>query len=471
MNVYDVAVIGAGVVGAAIARQLARYDVRVALIEAGPDVGAGTSKSNTAIHHTGFDAVPGTLEAALLRRAFPLMEDYAAQAGLPLQKTGALLIAWSQEQLARLPAIANNADAVGYTRARHVSPGELYRREPHLGPGAKGALEIPDEGIICPFTTPLAFATEAVVNGVALLLEAPVTSVCSAGPGVHALTCGSHTVCARWVVNAAGLGCGAIDRLFGHGDFTVRPRRGELIIFDKVSRGLLSHVLLPVPTARSKGILVAPTVFGNVLLGPTSDDVEGPGATGTTEAGQAALMEHGRRILPELMDEEITAAYAGLRAATEHADYQIRCHEDQRYVTVGGIRSTGLSSSIGIGAYVAELLADAGLVLEEKRSYETVRMPQLGEASLRPYQDGEAIAVEPDYGRIVCHCERVTLGEIAAACRSPIPPRTLDGLRRRTRVTMGRCQGFYCEARVTATLARLAGRPISELLGVTSRHE
>ena len=469
-TIFDVAVIGAGVVGAAIARELSRYRLHTILIDAACDVGSGTSKANTAILHTGFDAKPDSLEAHLVRRGHALLRQYGSEAGIPIERTGALLVAWEEEQLTALPGITDNAVRNGYTESQIVSIEELYRAEPHLGSGALGAISVPDESIICPFTAPLAFATQAVVNGVTLSLSSPVESITREDASVHAVRTARAAWRARYVVNAAGLYADDIDHLFGHATFTVVPRRGELIVFDKLARPLVNHILLQVPTKVSKGVLVSPTVFGNVMLGPTAEDVGDKAATGSTAAGIASLYERGRRIMPELMGEEVTAVYAGLRAATEHSDYQIHFYPGQRYVCVGGIRSTGLSASMAIAEHVVEGLADAGLELEPKDDFRSIRMPNIGEAGgeggTRPYQRAEMIAADSDYGRIVCHCERVTRGEILDAVRGPIPARTLDGLRRRTRALLGRCQGFFCLAEVSALMARASGQSVSTLLGL-----
>jgi glycerol-3-phosphate dehydrogenase len=454
----DVAIIGAGVVGTAIARTLARYALGIVLVDAAPDVGAGTSKANTAILHTGFDATPGSLESRLLSRGSALLRSYAAAAGIPVERTGALLVAWTPEQLAALPGIEAKARANGYQAIRPVRPGELYSSEPALGPGAVGALEIPDESIICPWTTPLAFATEAVAAGVRLLLSAQVNGVCAVDGG-HELVTTRGPVRARWVVNAAGLGSDVIDAMFGGGGFTITPRRGELIVFDKLARPLLRSVLLPVPTARTKGVLVAPTVYGNVLLGPTAQDVPDRADVATTGAGLRSLLAAGRRILPGLAAEEVTATYAGLRAATEHADYQVYADGGRRYACAGGIRSTGLSASLGIAEHVTGLLAEAGLRLVPRAGYAARPpvMPYIGEAGPRPYQDAGLIAADPAYGEIVCHCERVSRGEIRDALASLVPPADPGGLGRRTRAGNGRCQGFYCGAAVARLMAEARG--------------
>ncbi|GGT79072.1 MULTISPECIES: FAD-dependent oxidoreductase [Streptomyces] len=445
---YDVVVVGAGVVGCAVARELARHSPRVALVEASGDVGDGTSKANTAILHTGFDAVPGSLESRLVRDGQRRLAAYASETGIPVEPVGALLVAWDAEQSAALPRLADKAVRNGCRTTQILGPDELRAREPRLGPGALAALEVPGESIICPWTTTLAYATQAVASGVDLHLDCRVRRADPGSP--HRLVTSRGALRARYVVNACGLHADTFDALFGRRDFTVTPRRGQLIVFDTFARGLVRHILLPVPTALGKGVLVAPTVYGNVMLGPTAEDLYDKAATGSTAEGLAALRAQGRRILPALLDEEVTAVYAGLRAATESDDYQVRAHPALRYVTVGGIRSTGLTASLGIAAHVVELLADSGLDLGAERPLAPVRMPNLGEAFPRPYRDAELVARDPEFGTIVCHCERVTRGEIRDALTSTIPPDSLDGLRRRTRARAGRCQGFSCGAAVRA---------------------
>jgi glycerol-3-phosphate dehydrogenase len=459
---WDVAIIGAGVVGTAIARALsaaAPGRLRCVLLDAADDVGTGTSKANTAILHTGFDAKPGTLESRLLTRGGAALRAYAERAGIAVERTGAVLVAWTPQQVAALPSIVDNARRNGCLAVRELSASLVYEREPALGPGVLAGLSIPDESVIDPWSVPLAFATEAVRAGAGLRLGTRVTGVTEAGDGFELATTRGPVRCG-WAVNAAGLGGDAVDRMFGGDGFTIRPRKGELIVYDKLARRLVNSIVLPVPTARTKGVLVAPTVFGNVLAGPTAQDVTDRGDVSTTGEGLSSLVAAGQRILPGLAAEEVTATYAGLRAATGHADYVIR--RTGRYVCVAGIRSTGLSASLGIAEHVAGLLGDAGLDVGLAGAGAPLpvplAMPALGECQLRPYQDPERIAADSAYGEIVCHCERVTRGEIRDALASDVPPAGLDGLRRRTRAMNGRCQGFYCAATVSRLLScRLMG--------------
>jgi len=445
---FDVVVIGAGIVGSAIARELGGRCLRVGLLEARDDVGDGTSKANTAILHTGFDAKPGTLESRLVRRGYALLSEYAASTGIPVERTGAILVAWDDEQLHTLPTLKTQAEANDYRHCELVDAATVYERVPNLGPGALGGLTVPDESIICTWTVNLALATDAVNRGVALQLGCGVRSIDVADASTTLHT-SAGPITARWVINAAGLGADVIDGLFGFDRFTVTPRRGELIVYDKLARALVDTIVLPVPTARGKGVLVSPTIYGNVMLGPTSEDLADRTATGTSRDGLKSLLDKGARLMPRLLDEEVTATYAGLRAAIDRSDYLIEADPAQRYLLVGGIRSTGLTAGMAIAEHALDLLGQAGLAAERRTDLpDPPRMPNLGEAFVRPYQDEHAIAADPAYGRIVCFCERVSEGEVRDACRSVIPPSGLDGLRRRTRVMNGRCQGFFCGAEV-----------------------
>lgn len=462
-GIYDVAIIGGGVVGCAIARELAQYSLSIALLEAQNDVGKGTSKANTAILHTGFDAKPDSLESRLLRRGYERMLDYAPEAGIPIERLGAILIAWDETQQAALPSLLEKAHQNGVTDVEIIPVEEVYRREPHIGTNALSGLFVHGEFIICPFTTPLAFATQAVINGVDLYLNTPVLTIQTEQENTYTLSSSHTTIKARFIINAAGLYADNINQMLGHNNFTVTPRRGELIVFDKLSRPLVNHILLPVPTSITKGVLISPTVFGNVMLGPTAENLDDKTATESTAEGIANLLAKGERILPALITQEVTAIYAGLRAATENSDYQIAVYPDERYICVGGIRSTGLSASMGIAEYVVEqMMNQCDVTLEMKASFEVFKMPNIGEASQRPYQSAELIAKNANYGTIVCFCERVTHAEIVDAIHSPVPAQDMDGLRRRTRAQLGRCQGFYCSGNVKALINQFAKQTRSD---------
>ncbi|WP_374999953.1 NAD(P)/FAD-dependent oxidoreductase [Aeromicrobium sp. CTD01-1L150] len=450
---FDFVVIGAGIVGAAVARELAATRHSVAMLEARDDIGDGTSKANTAILHTGFDAKPGTLESRMVARGYELLGAYAERTGIPVERTGALLVAWTDEELDALPGLKDKAEQNGYDRCRIATAEDVYTQVPDLGPGALGGLSVPDESIICTWTTNLALASEAVERGVTLLTGHRVEAVERYGPHSRLLT-SQGPVVARWVVNAAGLGSDWIDRAFGYDRFTVTPRRGELFVFDKLARAKVPKIVLPVPSSKGKGVLVSPTIYGNVMLGPTAEDLEDREATGTSEQGFDFLLTKGERLMPTLLQEEVTASYAGLRAATEHGDYVVELDPDHRYVVLGGIRSTGLTAGMALAEHTMGMLAAAEVDVSPRPEAlpPAPRMPNIGEAGVRPYQDAERIERDPAYGSVVCFCERVTRGEVRDAFASTVPPVSMEGLRRRTRLMNGRCQGFFCGANVQALL-------------------
>jgi glycerol-3-phosphate dehydrogenase len=382
-------------------------------------------------------------------RGYELLGAYATQTGIPVERTGALLVAWTDEELAALPGLKAKAEANGYDACRIVDADDVYAAVPSLGAGALGGLTVPGESIICTWTTNLALATEAKRRGADVLTNHRVQRV-TMSDGSTVLHTPKGDIQATWVINAAGLGADVIDRLWGYDRFTVTPRRGELFVFDKLARPRVPLIVLPVPSSKGKGVLVSPTIYGNVMLGPTAEDLTDRGATGTSEDGFAFLLTKGRKLMPELLEEEVTASYAGLRAAIDSGDYLIDLDTAERYLLVGGIRSTGLTAGMAIAEHVVGLLADAGLDVRPRADLPPPpRMPNLGEATTRPYQDAERIAQDPAYGTIVCFCERVTAGEIRDAYDSDLPPVDLGGLRRRTRAMNGRCQGFYCGATVT----------------------
>ena len=457
---FDLAIIGAGVVGSAIAREFAKYDLSIALIDGKGDVGDGTSKANTAILHTGFDMTPGSIESKLVAEGYHLLKNYAQEVNIAMESLGGLLVAWSEEEVANLPKLKQKAEENGYTECELISSEQLYKLEPNLGKGALAALTVPGEWIIDPWTPIIAFATQAKLAGAQILLNTKVEKITHQGE-VFNLSCtttnGDLKITCKGLINAAGLYSDEIDGQLGFTDFKITPRRGELIVFDKLSRRLINHVILPVPSSMGKGVLVAPTVFGNIMLGPTAENLSDKSATGSTNTGLDLLKQKGGRIAPALLDEEITAIYAGLRAASEHSDYQIKAHKVNNvgnYVTVGGIRSTGLTASMAIANYVKQLLIAAGLKLVGEKELPKIWMNNLGEATLRSYQDEEKINQSPLHGEIICHCEKSTMQELLDALASPIPPTDLASLGRRSRAGLGRCQGFYCHSSLRKLLEK-----------------
>ena len=441
---FDVAVIGAGVVGCAVAREFALGGLRVVLIERGTDILSGASKANSAILHTGFDAVPGSLEARCMRAGHRRYHEIHAQLGLPLEATGALLVAWSDAELAKLPAILAQAHANGVTDAHRVGRAEMAAIEPGLAADARGGIVIPGESLIDPWSAPLAYALQAIAHGAQVWRQTEVTGGQLQGD-MWRLDTARGPVTARVVVNCAGLFGDLVEAIARPSPFAIRPRKGQFVVLDKTARRLVRGIVLPVPNERTKGVLIAPTVFGNLIVGPTAEDQEDRHDATTDETTLQTLLDSGRRMVPALAAEPVTAAYAGLRPATQIKDFVIEALPRLRWITVGGIRSTGLTASLGIAAHVADLHgAHFGLVPPPAPSQATpacLRVPWLAETGARPW-------AQPGRDEIVCHCEMVTRAEIVAALEGPLPAGDLGGLKRRTRCMMGRCQGFYCARRI-----------------------
>ncbi len=438
----DVAIIGAGVVGCAMARRFALEGAKVAVIEAGTDILSGASKANSAILHTGFDAPPGSLELGCMQAAYDEYMQIRAAMNLPVLETGAMVAAWTDEEEARLPDLLAQAHGNGVADAEIIGREAVLAREPQIAPGIRAALLVPREYLIDPWSAPLAYATQAKMLGARFLFGAPVTSAERAG-GTWRLEAGGETVTARSVVNCAGNQGDRIEALLlGASRFEIRPRKGQFVVFDKASGALLRTILLPVPNDRTKGVVLTRTVFGNLLVGPTAEEQEDRDRPDVTRPELEALVAKAAELVPALAGMPVAAVYAGLRPATEQKDYRVHAVPEMGYYCAGGIRSTGLTAALGIARHVFALWDGAAVPPADPP---VPVMPNLAEHLPRDWQ-------APGHDGIVCHCEMVTGREIRAALDSPLPPGDFGGLRRRTRCAMGRCQGFNCLARI-ATLS------------------
>jgi glycerol-3-phosphate dehydrogenase len=446
----DIAIVGGGVVGTAIARELSRYDLKTVLLEARPELGDESSKGNSALMCSGVDVPAGTLERTLVKRGYARYCAEAPAMGLPIRKVGAIVLAWSEEQEAILHKDLADARAEDFA-AEMLGSAEVYRRWPHFGPGLRCGLWLPDEAIVDPFSTPHAYALDALENGVEIRRAWRVQRVEQAPRGWR-LHGPDATLDARCVVNAGGIRGDEVEALAGYADFEIRPRRGQYLILDKSARAIHDVIAMPAPTPTTRGILIAPTIFGNVLVGPTAEDVTDRDDRRVTEDGLKQLRQAIATMAPALAEQPVNTVFAGMRPATQFRDYQIIPRPVERWLTVGGIRSTGLSASLGIAEHVAALLIPALFDAPRKPVTRPIAVPDLSETSQRPWQDAARLQCDPAYAEMVCHCERITMGEIRDALASPLAPSTLNGLKRRTRAMFGRCQGFYCGARVQGLL-------------------
>lgn len=452
-GIHDVVVIGGGVVGCAVLRAFALAGLRPLMLECGPDILNGASKANSALLHTGYDAKPGSLELACVAAGYREYLDVHERLGLSVLKTSAIMVAWTPEETALLPGILDQAQRCGVSDVRSIGRDELRWREPHLAGDALEGILIPGEHVIDPWSAPLAYALQALANGAVIRRRCGVTGG-SFEEGLWRLQTSRGEVRARTVINCAGLFGDLVEAICRPSPFTIKPRKGQFLVFDKPAAGLVRATILAVPNERTKGVLLARTAFGNLLLGPTAEEREERQFPAVDSDVLASLIGRGRRILPALADHVVTATFAGLRPATEHSDYQIEAIPHRRWVTVSGIRSTGLTGSLGIARYVRELYAEHFGPVTKLAEPAWVRVPNLCEHRPRPYQAG-------GYGEIVCHCEGVTRGELEDALASPLPAIDLGGLKRRTRCMLGRCQGFYCSGRIAELSAGRLDPPLA----------
>ncbi len=468
-EVFDVAILGAGVVGTAIAYLLSQYKLRVVLVDKRHAVGEGTSKGNSAILHTGFDAVPGSLESTLVNRASRHWPEWGRKLHVPIERTSAILVALDEEQEALLPKLLKKAHENGVEDVALLSAPRVREMEPYVSASVRGGLHVERESIADPFAPFLACAEIAVVNGTTLLLGFAVEKI--EAEGETKVICGSdgHRLRCRWLINATGLGSMKIAQTHGGKTFDLNPRRGQFFVFDKLSRRLVDRILLPVPTPQTKGILVCPTIFGNLLAGPTAEDLA-PDAiecTETTQDGLKLVYDGMLRLCPALKDEPITAAYAGLRCNCAQGSYQLTCNDGlPGILTITGVRSTGLTASPSLAELALERMhTECGLPLERDPDAIDARPESArpGWHSPRPQENDETLRAFPDYARMVCHCELISRQEIVNAIASPLLPRTMDALRRQTRSATGRCQGFNCWGPLAELLSERTGIPLDRI--------
>ncbi len=441
--IFDIIVIGGGVVGCALMRRFALNGAKALLLEKGADILSGASKANSAILHTGFDAPPGSVEVACMQAGYQEYLEIYQRFGLSMLKTGALVVAWNEEQLAQLDGIMAKAHENGVADVSLMPRAALRKAEPQLSDTALGAVSVPREFVIDPWSSPLAYLRQAVEMGAQYRFNTEVVSGEFDGESWR-LETSNGGFSARIVINCTGNQGDIVQSICTPPAFEIRPRKGQFLVYDKSASSLINAIILPVPTPTTKGVVLTKTIFGNLLLGPTAEEQDDRDHAQVDANLLQGLIDVGETMLPNLPQHAITATYAGLRPATEFKDYQIKAEAGKNWIGVNGIRSTGLTSALGIAAYVAQLCAETfpeAAKFSPPAAPVWPKMPMLAEHEPRAFQKG-------DDTEIICHCERVTRGDIERALAADIPAQSLGGLRRRTRVMMGRCNGFYCSAKV-----------------------
>ncbi|MFB3056535.1 MAG: NAD(P)/FAD-dependent oxidoreductase [Ignavibacteriaceae bacterium] len=466
---YDVTIIGAGVVGCALAYKLSMYKLRVLLLDKNYDVGEATSKGNSAIVHTGFDASVGTLESELVTKASREWPQLAKKLKIPYEECGALLIAINDEQNTQLDKVYEKALKNGVTDVQQLSAEQVLDLEPQITKNVLRGILIPRESIADPFSTSIAYAEIALSNGVDILFGIEVIGIENVDGKVKSLitNCGKK-IDTTIIVNVAGLGSRKLTDLYGGEPFDINPRRGQFLIFDKFSRSAINHILLPIPTENTKGVLVIPTIFGNLIAGPSAEDFTNDDETvaNTTIEKLQSLLNGASKLYPGLNEQPVIGTFSGVRCNCKQGSYWIRSNDGhQRIITVSGIRSTGFTSSPALAEYlIDQMQKEFGLNLEVNHEANDSRPDSSWPGWWkRPYSNNELVKESPAYGRVVCYCEQISLGEIIQHLDSPLKPRTLDAIKRRTRAQMGRCQGFDCMVNVAEIISNHCNIPLNKI--------
>lgn len=456
---YDAAIIGAGVIGSAIARELSKYQADICVLERDEDVCDGTSKANSAIIHAGYDATPGSLKAKLNVRGNAMIEQLAKDLDFPFKRNGSLVICTKDQDRSGLDVLLEKGTANGVPDLRILERNELIKMEPNLSDDAVCALYAPTGGIVCPFHMTMAFAENAYTNGVSFFLNTKVTRIEKTADRyiietLHVDTDTVETFEARTVINAAGVYADVLNNMVSRKKLHITARKGEYCLLDKDAGTHVSHTIFQLPSKMGKGVLVTPTVHGNLLVGPTAVDVENKEAVNTTQQGLDSLGETASRSVKNIPMRQVITSFAGLRAHEEGNDFVIGEAEDARgFFNAAGIESPGLSSAPAIGEMVAEMVSGF-LSLSRKTDFISTRKGILRPDTLSMEERNELIKKHPEYGNIICRCEMITEGEIMDAIHRPLGARSLDGIKRRTRAGMGRCQAGFCSPRTMEILER-----------------
>ena len=459
---YDVIIIGAGVSGSAVARELSRYRIKVCVLEKEEDVCCGTSKANSGIVHAGYDAAEGSLMAKLNVRGNEMMDALARDLDIPFKRTGSLVICLHEEDQPQLQTLYERGGRNGVPGLRILGREELKDMEPNISDEACAALYAPTAGIICPFELNIAMAENAAMNGVEFRFNTEVQDLKSTEKGWEIYT--SQGICeTRYVVNAAGVYADVFHNMISKNKIHITPRKGEYCLLDKSAGSHVGRTIFALPGKYGKGVLITPTVHGNLLVGPTAVDIEDKEGTNTTKEGLDEIIKKAGMNIKNLPMRQVITSFAGLRAHEDGHEFIIGEVKDARgFIDCAGIESPGLTSSPAIGEMVGNLIRDK-MNLEEKEDFISIRKGVLNPNTLDREQRNFLIQEKPEYGNIVCRCEMITEGEIIDAIHRPLGARSLDGIKRRTRAGMGRCQTGFCSPKTMEILARELHIPISEV--------
>ena len=452
----DVVIVGGGVCGCSLLYELSRYKLSAVLVEKENDVSVGTTKANSAIVHAGYDPHPGTTMARYNVEGKALVKELCEKLDVPYKQIGSLVLAFDADQDALVRELFDRGTQNGVPGMKVLSAAEVREMEPNVSPEVTSALYAPSAGIVSPWELAIALAETAVKNGAQVELNSEVTSIQPIDGGFR-VTAGGKEIDTRFVVNAAGIWSDKINDMAAPHTFTVSANKGEYFLLDKSQGTLVNHVIFQCPSKVGKGVLVSPTVHGNLIVGPNAEDAE-KDDLGTTGDGLAFVRKMALRSVPDINFRDSIRNFAGLRANTEIDDFLVGETEQKGFFNIAGIKSPGLTSAPAIARDVVRMLGKAGLTLDPKETFvderHVVRFKHLSHE-----ERAAAIAKNPLYGQIVCRCETITEGEIVDALHRPLPPCSIDGVKRRCGSGMGRCQGGFCGPRVQQIIARELGIP------------
>lgn len=468
MKNYDVIIIGGGITGTAVAHELAKYNLEIALLERGLDVGIGATKGNGGVVHPGYDPHPGTLKAKLNPAGARMYPKLAKELGFGLRHTGTLVVAYSDADLKKVDELLDNAAVNGVDQVEKINGEQLRNREPFMNPAAVGALLAHTTTMIDPFEVAAAFADNAYANGTDIFTGQEVNGIQKGQDGLFNITTtAGQSYKTRYVVDAAGVYADDVAALAGIHEYKVQGRHGNICVFDKELSTPISTVMFPCPGPDTKGLALIPTVSGNTLIGSTATMLEDKEDVTNDAEGIAELIDGAKHLVPDIDISKIIRTFAGQRpvALDNGNDFYIAESEAQPgFIHAAGIQSPGAASAPAIAEYVRDLLANAGLELKNRPGHNPFREPAPDFSDLGPEAQDALIANDPAYGRIVCRCETVTEGEIIAAIHSGVGAKTVEAVKRRTRAGMGRCQSGFCQYRVMEILARELGLPEDKVL-------
>ena len=460
---FDVAVIGAGVIGALTARELSKYNLKTVLLEATNDVAMGASKANSGIVHAGFDAKPGTLKARLNVKGCSMMEGLCKDLSVPYKKNGSLVVAFSEEEMTTVKDLYERGIANGVPDMKILNKEELLTVEPNLSDEVFGALDAESAGIVCPYELTIAATENAVTNGVEFIRNYRVNEI-SFLDGTFEIKSAASSVSAKYIVNAAGAYSDEISRMIGDDCVNLIMRRGEYFILDKAVGNTVSHTIFQCPTKMGKGILVSPTVDGNLLIGPTAEDMDDKENKSTTANGLKTIKTYSVKSCPSVSTRNAITSFTGLRAHPVNDDFILGPSAvNSQFIHASGIESPGLTSAPAIAEYLTDFILKAIGEVSKNDNFDGTRKDVFRFRHATDEERKAAIAENPAYGRIICRCETITEGEIIDAIHAPAGARDVDGVKRRTRAGMGRCQGGFCGSKVVEILARELGVEVNEI--------